>query len=672
MEDVTLTLVDAAGAPASWSAELWTGRPGTAAATQIAGGGTPFSLADLEAPGPGGIALDKKTVLRAMREGDGPNDVFLAVGLRLYDLLDRAGVMQEWRDRRTAPGLRTYLELPPALEEWPWELLAWKDPAAIDGRDFAFTIADHPILRAQRIAIAADPWPGGVVRILLVSGQEQLDAADATAIASAELRVIREAFHKSNLSVILEFLPAPSSRTTLEASLTAFAPHVVHFIGHGDLDAARQQEFQLRFKFDKGGWEWPANEIRRFVKGLAVKPRLVVLNSCHSSRPELSAAPVATALLAAGVHAVIGAQAALRIDHARQFSRAFYGALARGEPVDRAMAAARDDLSKIDVRRRLWALPVLTAIAPIDQVLQFARVAGAVASSDEAREVFARRGRFVNRSADRWKLLSAFRPAANAPVFRGVILRSKVASVGKAWLVKRCLRDFTDAGFVVRYASLVSQGTGKTPLDVLDEWRRSLRIGPENGAPFAAFDAALSGAGRSPDAKAIVEVFDAFKAGLQNMRKGRPVLLVLERFRQDGRMSVSADEFRELLDKLFLPIRYGEDDVRDVHALLVVRQDTDLGRAKDDIAEFGLDLLSDRLDDEATRRPEENGFRRVTVEEFASEQIGPYVEEFTDFTQNARILNALTTTLSELAAGAPWTPDHFKILDPIYERFPNK
>jgi hypothetical protein len=470
--------------------------------------------------------------------------------------------------------------------------------------------------------------------------------------------------------VIVDLLPAPAG-PTLQRRIEDFAPHVLHFIGHGDLDAAKQQEFQLRFKFDTGGWEWSANQIGKFVDGLAVKPRLVVLNSCHSSRPELSAAPVATALLEAGVLAVIGAQAAVRIDHAREFSRAFYSALAKGQPVDRAMAEARNDLTNAmpgGDRRRLWALPVLTAAAPIEQVLQFTRVAGAVASSDEAREVFARRGRFVNRSADRWKLLSAFRPAGPGPVFRGVILKSQVSSVGKAWLVKRCLRDFADAGFVVRYASLVSSTAGKTPLHVLDEWRRSLPIGPEKGTPFADFDRALATAGKTPDAKAIVDVFDAFKAGLQGVRQGRPLLLVLERFRQEGRTWVAADEFRELLAKLLLPIRDGDDSVRDVHALLVARRHTNLGGQNDDFEEFGLQQLSYRLDDETTRTPVD-GFRQLTVEEFASEQIGPYVDEFSDFTTDEELSELLTWTLRKASKGASWSPSRFKALEGVYAMF---
>jgi CHAT domain len=398
----------------------------------------------------------------------------------------------------------------------------------------------------------------------------------------------------------------------------------------------------------------------------------VVLNSCHSSRPELGAAPVAMALLDAGVQAVIGAQAAVRIDHARTFSRAFYAALAKGQPVDRAMADARNDLKNTMAggdRRRLWALPVLTTNAPIGQVLQFTRVAGAVASSEEVREVFARRGRFVNRSADRWKLLSAFRPAGSADlVFRGVILKSGMAQVGKSWLVKRCLRDFTDAGFVVRYASLVSSAAGKTSFDVLDEWRRSLQIGPESGSPFGDFDRALASAGKLPDAKAIVEVFEAFKNGLQRMRQGQPVVLVLERFRQQGRTWVSADGFRELLSKLLLPIRDGVDgNVQGVHALLVARRHENLTGVKDDFEEFGLKLLSDRLDDETTRILA-NGFRQLTVEEFASEQIGRYVDEFSDFTNDDDIRDVCNKFLRKRAnGGLSWSPSELQMLEPVYE-----
>jgi hypothetical protein len=622
-------------------------------------------------------------VLDKIRNEEQSLQVFADIGLRLHELLDVTGTATDWKNLRLAAqakgpahGLRTYLQVDGELAAWPWELLAWAVPGAAGIQTRAFESQRHPIVRLAALGTVDPVWNGTTVRILLVSGEDKLDGAE---LASTELRIIREAFHRAHLSVIVDLCEAPESRPVLEERLNTFCPHILHFIGHGDLDAAQKTDFVLRFtkpaKARNFDWEWSANEIGQFFTDSAWKPRLVVLNSCHSSQRELHAAPVAAALLAAGVPAVIGAQAALQIHYAREFSRALYGALAKAQPVDQAVAAARTWLSGLaqyqGFRRRHWALPVLTVQVPPPQVVRFTRTYLEIADCEIAQDVYRRPGRFVNRVADRWSILSALCPAdSTKPLFRGVILQGDTASVGKGWLLRRCLRDFVDAGFLVRYATLVnSELGGKSSLDVLEEWRglgrfTSPLLRPLDGPHFDAFDQALQAARAAPGAPIKEEVFRTFKQGLQSARQTedgkRNVLLVLERFRKKDKSWVASQDFQsQLLEKLLLPIRQvdpADPEVDGVYALLIVRTHNDVaaGGQSEDFEEFSLGRLSRTVPDERARVPAD-GFRRLTVGLFKGDHFDNHFDEFADF-RTSRILDALRDALRDDVSGTSWSP----------------
>ncbi|MEO7274314.1 MAG: CHAT domain-containing protein [Vicinamibacterales bacterium] len=677
MDEVFLKVIETAAPPNGvWTSELWSGAPGSAGATRLAGGPL-YTQAQLEAPTPQGTTLDHATVLDKLRTEEQDDEIFPEIGARLYRLLQETGTAAAWQARRAQaekaagplPGLRTYIEVEGTLAEWPWELLAWPKPGVPGNATRAFESTRHPMVRMTRLGNADQTWTGTTVRILLVSGQEKLDASD---VASTELRLIRRAFHTAGLSVIVDLCEAPREKRDLEDRITRFCPHILHFIGHGDLDAAGR-EFVLRFNkptqaqtFD---WEWSTNEIGTFFTDSSWKPRLVVLNSCHSSRRERHAAPVALALLAAGVPAVIGAQAALQIDYAREFSRAFYEALAQQQPLDQAMTTARRTLSGLaryqGYRKRHWALPVLTVQVPPPEVLRFARTDAAIIKCEVAQEAYTRPGRFVNRASDRWSILSALCPAdATKPAFRGVILHGDAASVGKSWLVKRSLRDFVDARFMVRYATLVGREQGRTSLDVLAEWRgldtfKSPILAPVPGPHFDEFDQALAAA-RAGARGGVEEAFRTFRKGLQSARRGARVLLVLGRFRETGFSWVQSLDFQNnLLEKLLLPIRALNPDpeVDGVYALLITRTHNDpaSGGQTDDVDEFSLDRLSDPLLNELARSPED-GFRRCKVGLFAREEFDNHFDEFIDFANNDGIDGLRAAVRFAVAKNPTWSP----------------
>jgi len=666
MRDVVIKVKEQGTDPQRvFTAELWAGLPGAADAALLAGGNSPYTQAELEAPGADGIAMDRSFVLDKIRNQDGEDPAFTGIGVRLYELLVRTGVASEWDRLRqgTETGVRTYLDLPLSLAEWPWELLAWTEGPGLFVR--AFNTPQHPILRLAPRFDAGLRDIESTVRILLVSGQEDLGGSEK---ASAELWLIRQAFHRANLSVLVELCEAPSDAVELQGRINRMCPHVLHFVGHGAF-VPGGTEFILKFH-RKNDWEWSTNEIFEFFRTAPWKPRLVVLNACNSAQSEASSTALATALLRAGVPAVVGALAALQVGYAREFAKVFYGALASGQLVDQAVVTARTALTRVaayqGLNRRHWALPVLTVRAPAERILSFEPPNSAMQQCEIAGDVFARPGRFVNRTSDRWSMVSALRPPLiEAPRFRGVIVQGEDAQVGKTWLIRRAMRDFLDGRFLVRYASLAG-ARERTSLDVLEEWRglpnthlRSPVLSRLPDAPFAAFDKALAAARANRTAATVDEVFGTFKEGLQRVRGEKDVLLVLGRFREITSPSVSSQDFREhLLERILLPIRAADTDVAGVCALLLVRRHSDVGPQQPrDFDEFALARLSDNVD-EGGRRPSD-GFRRITLKPFAPEEVDRHFDEFSEFTENDGV-NGLRLYVKYLVKNAAWSPNQLK------------
>jgi hypothetical protein len=667
----------------TWKSQLWSGFPDSGGEL-LAGGADTFTQADLEAPLPNGPG-DRDSILNKIRNQDNVDVSFRDIGLRLHDLLAKAGTAAEWRNRHAAAE-RTYLELPAFIEDWPWELLTV--PNALGDPSPAFISPSHPVVRIPRTTQPADAWTESTVRILLVSGQEDLDLAspdDPANRASTELRRIRKLFQESNLSVVVDLCEAPTV-DALKARIITMAPHIVHVIAHGDILPGIG--FALEFRAAGTPVQrWDARQIQLFFTNLPVaKPRLFVLNSCNSARREASATPVTYSLLAAGVSAVIGSLAALQIDYARSFSNAFYGALAKRESLDQAMVSARDKMSGHaaygGLDRRHWALPVLTARTPVQDILRFKLTTLEMKKCEIAQAVFRRPGAFVNRACDRWSMLETLQPNnVTAKRFRGLIVLGN-SEVGKSWLVMRAMRDFMDAGTLVRFAKLVGPEPSRTSLDVLQEWRGRpnfqspvLKPLPDSDTHFKAFDDALEEA-RKPggfSASNVGEVLRTFKVGFQSYRKGRTVLLVLGRFRAQGQTNVGPPDFREnLLEKLLLPLRAGgnqDPDTDSLCCILIVRGQAGM-QGYSDFDDFGLSRLSDEVSPEEQRKPQD-GFKRLTLSEFARDEGDRHLDEYTQFKDDNEVFSSLRDTMKSMVKKGPptWSPVQLTLFERAVDYF---
>jgi hypothetical protein len=244
----------------------------------------------------------------------------------------------------------------------------------------------------------------------------------------------------------------------------------------------------------------------------------------------------------------------------------------------------------------------------------------------------------------------------------------------------RAMRDFLDSGILVRYATLVSPTASRTSLDVLQDWRgrpgfKSPVLSPPPGSDkdFEAFDAALAKASQpgAGTATNINEVLRAFKAGFQKFRKGRPVLLVLGRFREKGRTNVLTADFREnLLEKLLLPLRNvdaADPETDGLSCVLIVRGQVGM-QVDSDFDEFGLNRVSDEVQLEEQRRPQD-GFRRLTLSEFAREEGDRHIDEYTQFKDNDEVFNSLRETIKSMVKKGPptWSPQSLEKFAPAVD-----
>lgn len=154
-------------------------------------------------------------------------------------------------------------------------------------------------------------------------------------------KVIRTAIKPS----LLKGLPHTTKRKFKLPIQQGF--HVVHFLGHGDIEAEKAQLGLLFLELEESPSSdiLTATELAGWMVEAAVPPKLFVLTACHSGNPTgYGFLGVATALLDVGVEAVIAMQTELYIDEATAFAKAFYRVLGDRLTVDDAMQAGRQAL----------------------------------------------------------------------------------------------------------------------------------------------------------------------------------------------------------------------------------------------------------------------------------------------------------------------------------------
>lgn len=245
------------------------------------------------------------------------------------------------------------------LHSLPWELLFRPDT-----RDFLGLSRLTPIVRSLEIPRPSPPLPlPSPLRILVVpaspSGLTSLDL-------EREESQIKEAWSGlSGVEVVVLDRVGPAA---LRQALLAGPFHVLHFMGHGELDPATGEGLLFLEGPDRARVPLSGEALATVLKDFRTL-RLVFLNACETGRTPDGVdhdpfAGVATALVLGGVPAVIAMQLPIADEAAITFSRTVYDRLAAGDPVDAAVAEGRQALYAASRDTVEWAIPVLFTRIP--------------------------------------------------------------------------------------------------------------------------------------------------------------------------------------------------------------------------------------------------------------------------------------------------------------------
>lgn len=397
----------------------------------------------------------------------------------------------------------------------PWELLH-------DDRRFLFQGAQPTRVRRRlpNTAARAVPVVAPPIRILLVTARPEDEACSyIDHRASAEPLVdATEALGELVQVTLLDPPTLPALRDELDRARAAHQPyHVLHFDGHGVYDR-RAGLGGLCFEDprDAGLLERRRHETVASPELGALLDEhripLVFLEACQTAQAEAANESVASALLGAGVAAVVAMSHSVLVDTSRRFVQAFYRALAGGARVGGAMLAGQRELKDDSFRGHIfgagelrlddWFVPVLYqekadpqlfTATPARQTQEDSRSAlqarlGALSADRAAALQLAPAPEpdtgFIGRSRELLALQRLLRNGGCAPNARYAVLRGQ-GGEGKTALAAEFARWMVRSQQVWR-AAFVSVETHGTAQAVLDALGRQL----SHGYSAAAFDSA--------------------------------------------------------------------------------------------------------------------------------------------------------------------------------------
>jgi hypothetical protein len=206
-----------------------------------------------------------------------------------------------------------------ALQAVPWEALCRPD------RSEDFWGSSGELLLARGVTSESRWEPrdvGGAVRVLAVA-----PSSDDSALLSLK-QALSEAIESGEVEWIDPIAgPKATKRLFFDQLRRGTTPHVLHFLGHGGVDA--QNHPTLRLADDEDGAEdWIKAEAlaQELSASFGKDLRLIVLEACEGAKPGAfgSAAEI---LARAGADAVVAHLWPVKADVARLCSTAFYGAL---------------------------------------------------------------------------------------------------------------------------------------------------------------------------------------------------------------------------------------------------------------------------------------------------------------------------------------------------------
>jgi hypothetical protein len=273
-----------------------------------------------------------------------PADFAKAIGARLFDSLF-AGRPGRLYTQTTLASRRLGLRLvcdDPLVMALPWELLY--DHEILN--DF---IALSSYTLARKISGPESPQDKPVAapfKVLLVAANTLYDSSLPYAQEEvAQLRALLELSAQVTL-----FTSAQTTLSDLAQALAKYQPHVLHYIGHGEIGVTGEQLLHLS---DVAGGKISYLSSSSFADLLGQAPdlRLTFLNANNTDMFAAAAAHT--------VPAVIGMRGLITDQASMIFATNFYRRVVDGYPLEEAASNARKRLNYENPGSVEWAVPVL-------------------------------------------------------------------------------------------------------------------------------------------------------------------------------------------------------------------------------------------------------------------------------------------------------------------------
>ena len=146
--------------------------------------------------------------------------------------------------------------------------------------------------------------------------------------------------------------------------------HILHFIGHGDFDKAKQEGFLLLEDESQDDHRVSTHDLSNILSDNKTL-KLVFLNACKGAVASSTDAftGVAQNLVLSGIPSVIAMQFSITDDSAIALAEGFYKSLARKISIDGALSNARKAILATSKKSKLeWGTPVLFTSSPSNQL----------------------------------------------------------------------------------------------------------------------------------------------------------------------------------------------------------------------------------------------------------------------------------------------------------------
>lgn len=265
------------------------------------------------------------------------------LGAYLYCLLFNGDVEKKFEEAlKSVPNgerLRVQLsftEKAAELAGLPWEYLYYPDTETRPG---FFLATDNELVLTRYMPLGVNRPPleaeAGMLRILIVVSQPvALGPVAADQVIQEIQKVPSTAVDRLDQATLDNFLDELKSKK----------PHVLHFIGHGRFNKADKKGEIALLEADGQTERWIGDkEFTEYFRQMGWTPRLVFLHLCEGATVDFNAnfAGLAPQLIRANVPAVVAMQYPISNTAAIAFSKAFYGELAKRNPIDHAVQVAR-------------------------------------------------------------------------------------------------------------------------------------------------------------------------------------------------------------------------------------------------------------------------------------------------------------------------------------------